>query len=149
MRKQKQLVPHDPDAGLYGDCLRASIACLLDLPVSDVPHYHDHNITEGSSQHYEIGRWLSTQNKTLIQTTFRCGLKHLLDHMKEINPGVYYILKGRSKTNTLHCVICLNDQVVWDTALDDCGVVGRWPEDNLYSVLFIGVQAGGLAKDRE
>lgn len=30
---------HKPEIGQYGDCQRAVIASLLDLPISDVPHF--------------------------------------------------------------------------------------------------------------
>lgn len=34
-----QTILHDPDAGLYGDCQRAVIASLLDLPIDSVPNF--------------------------------------------------------------------------------------------------------------
>ena len=30
---------HDPENGIYGDCQRAVIASLLDLPIETVPHF--------------------------------------------------------------------------------------------------------------
>ena len=42
MLLQNQTVKHDPENGLYGDCYRACVACLLNLEVDQVPHfYHD------------------------------------------------------------------------------------------------------------
>ncbi len=32
---------HDPANGIYGDCHRAAIASLLELPMDDVPHFCD------------------------------------------------------------------------------------------------------------
>lgn len=39
MTPVKQEFVHDPANGVYGDCQRAVIACLLDLPISEVPHF--------------------------------------------------------------------------------------------------------------
>jgi len=38
----EQLVPHDPDNRIYGDCYRATLATLLGLDTAQVPHFlHD------------------------------------------------------------------------------------------------------------
>jgi len=38
----EQLIPHDPDNGVYGDCYRATLATLLGLDTEQVPHFlHD------------------------------------------------------------------------------------------------------------
>ena len=39
MIKTDQLFAHDPTLGVYGDCMRATIASLLDLPSEAVPHF--------------------------------------------------------------------------------------------------------------
>ena len=42
MRLAEQLVLHDPDNGVYGDCYRATLATLLGLDTEQVPHFlHD------------------------------------------------------------------------------------------------------------
>lgn len=39
MTPQEQEFPHDPENGIFGDCFRASLASLLDLPIIGVPHF--------------------------------------------------------------------------------------------------------------
>jgi len=39
MKPQEQQYSHNPDAGVFGDCFRASIASILELPIDDVPHF--------------------------------------------------------------------------------------------------------------
>jgi len=40
MRFHKQLITnHNPESGIFGDCQRTAIACLLDKHPSDVPHF--------------------------------------------------------------------------------------------------------------
>ena len=42
MTPQEQLIPHDPDNHIFGDCFRAVLASLLDKDCADVPHFlHD------------------------------------------------------------------------------------------------------------
>lgn len=38
MKPVRQLYRHDPANGVYGDCWRACIASVLELPIEDVPH---------------------------------------------------------------------------------------------------------------
>ena len=46
MTPQTQLNKHDPANGVYGDCGRTVIACLLDLHPSEVPHFWDGNLRD-------------------------------------------------------------------------------------------------------
>ncbi len=39
MLYQKQTIFTDHEKGLYGNCLQACIANLLELPLSEVPHF--------------------------------------------------------------------------------------------------------------
>ena len=41
MTPHKQLNRHRPEEGVFGDCYRTAIACLLDLRPQDVPHVAD------------------------------------------------------------------------------------------------------------
>lgn len=42
IKVSEQLVPHDPDNGIYGDCYRATLATLLGVDTEQVPHFlHD------------------------------------------------------------------------------------------------------------
>ena len=59
MTPVKQEFVHDPSNGVYGDCQRAVIASLLDLPLSEVPHFL------GISKNQAEGYW------TLLQTFLR------------------------------------------------------------------------------
>jgi hypothetical protein len=42
MIPQDQEFSHAPEEGIYGDCFRAVLASLLELPIAEVPHFlHD------------------------------------------------------------------------------------------------------------
>jgi hypothetical protein len=51
--------------------------------------------------------------------------------MKAINPGVFYLLGGQSRTDCGHSVVCLDDAIIWDPSLTDAGIVGPM-EDGYY-----------------
>jgi hypothetical protein len=40
MTPHKQRFRHDPANGIYGDCWRTAIACLLDIQPEEIPHEH-------------------------------------------------------------------------------------------------------------
>ena len=56
---------------------------------------------------------------------FQCEPAEVLTLMKAMNPGVYYMLSGESRTGCNHVVIALDDEIVWDPSLDDSGIIGR------------------------
>ena len=41
MKRYQQLIRHDPDNGQWGDCWRTAIACILEIPPENVPHFSD------------------------------------------------------------------------------------------------------------
>ena len=123
MRKQKQLFRHRPDEGVFGDCQRTVFACLLDLSPEEVPHEHR---TMSNGEQQDIFRaWLQGRGWTTVSFAFQCEPAEVLTLMKAMNPGVYYMLSGESRTGCNHVVIALDDEIVWDPSLDDSGIIGR------------------------
>ena len=58
MTPQKQMFLHDPDNGVWGDCQRTAIACILDRDVEDVPHFF-HDGCDGKTADKRIDDWLA------------------------------------------------------------------------------------------
>lgn len=54
-----QLVLRDPKRGVRGDCLRAVIASLLDLPAEAVPHFLEAADRDGRSDHAHVAEFLA------------------------------------------------------------------------------------------
>lgn len=151
MTPQKQLHRHRPDLGEYGDCLRTCIACLLDLSPEDVPHLHTPDDVEAATV---LDRWLASGGRErlehrpamsperfaplqLVRVPFGGDqpMQAVLDNFGGLNPGLRYMLVGTSRNGVAHVVICRDDAVVWDTSLDDSGIVG--PIGGLYWVLVL------------
>ena len=76
MTPHNQLIKHDPENGMYGDCQRTCIAVILDLHPSEVPHFcedptatrHDENWREKRQ-----ARWLHDRGLTAATVAYSVG----------------------------------------------------------------------------
>jgi hypothetical protein len=136
MKPIKQRYRHQPGKGIYGDCHRAAIASILELPLDDVPHFGD-----GGPDADEFERrtqaWLRTRGIVGIQVPYSGDLGHMFRCIKALNPGVYYLLGGESRTGVNHTVVCLNDEIVHDPSLNESGIIGPC-DDGYYWVTYFG-----------
>jgi len=129
MKPQKQAFFHKPDEGIYGDCTRTVFACLLDMERDAVPHFG-----AGSPPHHVRSeherQWLASQNLVEVSVAYEGDRDAILCTFGAQNTGLHYMLTGRSRTGCHHVVICRNHLIVWDTSIDDAGIIG--PCDNGY-----------------
>ena len=131
MTPYKQLNRHDPANGVYGDCARTAIACLLDVPPQDVPHFMDgcDNDEQADVAIDAQQAWLGSRGLAVVTLGYG-GYgpddppSAILDVMAESNPGIYYLLVGRSQSGVNHVVVCCGGEIVHDPSLDDAGIVG-------------------------
>lgn len=123
---------HDPSNGVWGDCQRAVLASLLELPIEEVPHFALEAKDDASKFYDLIREFLQKRNLAIWSIPFDGGISlvDLLYSVAKSNPGIFYQLSGTSKNGTDHVVICLGDRIVWDPAIDKSGIVG--PETNGY-----------------
>lgn len=137
MTPLKQANRHKPSEGIWGDCHRAAIASIFDLPLGDVPNFGD-----GGPDGYEFARreraWLAGVGMVPIHVVYNDDLPAILRCVKALNPDVYYLIGGRSRTGVGHTVVGFNDAIVHDPSLDDSGIVGPMEEDGLYHLTFFG-----------
>jgi len=120
---QKQKYKHDPINGTFGDCHRTVIACLLGIDRDDVPHWGVHY--DDYSKFKAIASEFLT-SKGLREYTFPFysdSTISALEWMGKVNPNIYYMMTGTSKNGTAHVVLCKNSSIVWDTAIDNSGIV--------------------------
>lgn len=123
----KGLLQHDPDNGVWGDCYRTAIGCLLDLPPDEVPHFADGGIVPEKTQK-AIQAWLAPRHIALMGFPFLGELADVLRAMKLVNPGVHYLLAGQSRTGVAHVVVARDDRIVHDPSPSNPGIIG--PEDD-------------------
>jgi len=146
MRPQKQLNRHDPANGVYGDCHRTAIACVLDLDACDVPHFMDGTSGVGAADdaHDLAEAWLNERGLCTINVLFPSSLTidEIMMTVAHCNPrsNPVFILCGTSKTGCNHSVVCCDGDIVCDPSLNDSGIVGPC-DDGYYWLTFFGALA--------
>lgn len=130
MTPHKQLFHHKPEDGVFGDCYRSSIACLLDLKPEEVPHEH-RRFGEGEMRRF-MDAYLEGHGLALMFMAFDSDPDHMMQVMAVANPGMYYLLSGTSRTGCNHVVIARDTDIVWDTSLTNAGIVGRCDDGMTY-----------------
>jgi len=124
--KHTQLLRHDPDNGIYGDCWRATVASLLRLPVEAVPHVC--NGPDDGKASERMRAYLDSQNCALIQIPFNgeMSLDQILDYVGSVSVsgGMHWCLMGTSRTGCNHVVICKGSEIVHDPSITQSGIVG-------------------------
>lgn len=140
MTPLKQRFRHDPAGGVFGDCHRAAIASVLDLPLDEVPHFAADN-PDGASFERRAKDWLRSRGLVPINVAYSGDdMPLMFRSVKSMNPGVYYLLGGRSRTGVNHTVVCLDDAIVHDPSPTEAGVVGPC-DDGFYWLTFFGTAA--------
>lgn len=124
-------IKHDPDAGTFGDCLRACVASILELDADDVPHFF-HDGCDGETGTQRMREWLSERQLApfFIQYDGHHSLDEILELQGAQNPDVHYLLYGRTADED-HVVVARGDKVVhnpswYPTPLVGCGSHGLW-----------------------
>lgn len=124
-------VKHDPEAGTYGDCLRACIASVVGLSSDKVPHFFDDNC-DVETANARVRHWMTTYLYAPFWVSFPgdMPLTELQNMMAVLNPDVYYILYCSCGGGD-HVVICKGDKIVHNPSwinepIDGPGSHGVW-----------------------
>lgn len=124
MTPVKQTILHDPENGKFGDCFRACIASLLELPITAVPHFCDQY---NPSWFRELNEWLAPRGYFFLE--FGCedpkGWEFWLDQCA-CGGDLYHTLCGPSPRfkDASHAVIGKNGKFVFDPHPSDAGLAG-------------------------
>ena len=137
MRPQKQLHRHRPDQGEWGDCFRTAVACLLDLDAVEVPHVFDNGA--GEEGFAVMDDWLAERGYVLIAVAYSgdVPLADVFAAQQHYNPGIPFLLSGRSSNNVNHVIVCCDGGVVCDPSQDESGIVGP-PTTGLWWIEYLG-----------
>jgi hypothetical protein len=75
----------------------------------------------------EAQKYLATQGLRSVSFPMWAGEEKgpedVLNWFGTRNPGVTYLLTGKSRNGTNHVVVCKDKEIIWDTAIDDSGIV--------------------------
>lgn len=106
---------HDLAKGIWGDCHRAALASLLDLPINDVPHFCDGGPPDWPERERA---WLAGRGMLfLLGVVPVVSQSDALRYASLINPqpSQHFILSGASSADGLnHSVVCRGERVVHD-----------------------------------
>lgn len=136
----KQRNRHDPENGIYGDCHRAALASLLELPIDDVPHFCEGPDDGGTTKRER--KWLAQRGLTSINIVYpgETSLDDVLTTVEAVNLGVMFILGGTSTAGCGHSVVAGCGRILHDPSLTNTGdhsIVGPM-EDGYWWLTFIG-----------
>lgn len=141
MKPVKQSITHAPHAGTWGDCHRAAVATVLNLPLAAVPHFSDGGpgVEEFKARERAfLGRHgLVPINAVYAGSEVYDGPGLILEVVSALNPGSPYLLGGRSRHGNDHTVVCQDGAVVHDPSHDAAGIVAP-SSDGWYWVTFFG-----------
>ncbi|MDE2441810.1 MAG: hypothetical protein KGP14_12370 [Betaproteobacteria bacterium] len=134
MNFHKQRYLHDPENGIYGDCMRTAVACIMDLELDDVPHFLEGN-PAGTEFNRRVNSFLASKGKQIFSVPFAADrLDILLDSLGHQNPDAIYMLSGESSRGVNHVVICRGGEVIHDPHPSNSGLIGPCSPDGYYWV---------------
>lgn len=118
--RHKQLLKHDPANGVYGDCFRTCIACLLERPVTEVPHFCDGGKDDVWLE--DLYKYLAPRGYYYVE--FRVYDIGAWKDMSRFPYDIYHIITDVSPNfpDTMHAVIGKNGEVWHDPAPSNKGL---------------------------
>lgn len=130
---QIQMYRHDPENGIYGDCLRAAVAMCLGMPAADVPHFCQGESDDGVWR-TRLHAWLVPQGLYALEVPWP-DLALLLQQAKYSFHHAAITVSGRSPRGTLHeCVIYRGK--LYDPHPDGGGLVAPHEDGYYWSQIF-------------
>lgn len=146
MTPYRQLIRHEPETGLFGDCHRTALASLLDMPPADVPHVFDRG--QSAEEGYRaLDKWLASRGLATFTMALTVEVDVVLAAMSNHNPGIYYLLSGRGPRGIDHTVVACGDKIVSDPAAHEDlqrAIVGPDSNGHVWITLLVPLsQAGG------
>lgn len=134
----KQQFRHFPEYGLWGDCHRACIASILELPLEEVPHFCDGGKkVEGAD--CPVRPWLAERGMFQVSQPYdgKFPIDQLLQDLNIIYPEMFFILGCASKSGTGHSLVAGEGRILHDPSIDGSGCVGPM-EDGFWWITIIG-----------
>ncbi len=138
LRYQTQAFLHEPEKGIHGDCARTALACLLELPRDDVPHFAK-DVPDSKIFHKRMDDWLHSQGYSRVRMIFSGDddPETIMSSVSTLNPGLRFQLAGKSKTGVNHVVICKGGKIDHDPSITQSGIVGPCEPNGYYWVEFL------------
>lgn len=110
MTPVEQRIPHDPMNGMYGDCMRACVASILDLEIEEVPHFY----ASGDQDTFDDELYAFLKSKGLAELNIKWRDMFKEQYIFRGVTGIYHIITGRTKDGAWHAVVGMDGEVVFD-----------------------------------
>jgi hypothetical protein len=112
---------HDPENGQYGDCQRAVVASLLDLPITAVPHFLREAAGEPVAYWERLQAFVRSHGFVYLNVPVRAGQAFYGD-----DGDVFHEISGPSPrgNGVGHAVVGCNGQIVFDPHPSRAGLAG-------------------------
>ena len=122
MTPVKQEFIHDPENGVYGDCQRAVIASLLDLPIQDVPHFMQLTNDDPVDYWELLQKFLRGKGYAYLAVPSKSGATFF----GAVDELIYHEISGPSPrgNGTFHAVVGCNGHIVFDPHPSNTGLAG-------------------------
>lgn len=124
MKKVMQEFPdNDLERGIVGDCLRAAVASILDLPRSSVPHYLHLHWPDTDKANLEFDRFIARHGYMLLVLPGSV----FMSLVRENDVQCYHLIFGIASSNgdtAPHACVGLNGRIVHDPNPMKPGLMG-------------------------
>lgn len=138
MTPVKQVINHDPKNGAWGDCHRAAVASIMDLPLEAVPHFSEYGAFCNGPDTGDT-RWFKARGLRPINIPYNGpSADAILETIENCNPGIIFIFGGTSRNGIGHSVVASRGKIIHDPSPTESGIVGPM-EDGNYWATFIGM----------
>ena len=140
MKPVDQEFVHLPEIGQFGDCQRAVIASLLELPISEVPHFLRDASGNPSDYWDSLQGFLASRGLAYMHVPACSGASFFGDGV-----DVYHEISGPSPRGggVMHAVVGRNGVIVHDPHPSKAGLAGAPSEwEHAFMVLAAKAQKG-------
>ena len=97
-----QSIMHDPENGKIGDCFRACVASLLDLPLEKVPHFMEN---KNKRWFDDFTKWLSILDMSAVFIDSETIRDHIKEVVVVLGDQAIVIAGGKSPKGVAHSVL--------------------------------------------
>ncbi len=111
----------EPDNGSIGDCWRACIASVLELPIDDVPHFGELDVRIGMKMQLLL---LHEHGLTLYSMYGEGSMSNHPEMQKDDHEYYFAIGPSPRDKNVNHQVVCHKGKIVHDPHPDKTGLAG-------------------------
>ena len=121
MKPVDQEFTHRPEIGQHGDCQRAVIASLLELPITEVPHFLQDAAGDAVLYYEALQAFCRRHGFAYLTIPARSGAAFFGD-----DGDIYHEISGPSPrgNGVYHAVVGCNGQVVHDPHPSRAGLAG-------------------------